>query len=146
MWKGHKTYGLVTVRVLRGFAPGPGPRGKKLSLGRACRDRKSGARHTVWRCPVAIITCVHYLGPPGPSTSQILGTFSRFSEDFLGRDREPYGGSPRVREDPLGTPPSLSAKKVLREPRGGPENLGSRRSWRSKIMNASTIDYRVISK
>ena len=40
----------------------------------------------------------------------------------------PKGGSPRVREDPLGTPPlSLSAKKVLREPRGGPENLGRRR-------------------
>ena len=34
---------------------------------------------------------VHYLGPPGPSTSQILGTFSRFSEDFLGRER---GGGP----------------------------------------------------
>ncbi len=33
--------------------------------------------------PVVIITCVHYLGPPGPSTSQILGTFSRFSETFL---------------------------------------------------------------
>ncbi len=39
--------------------------------------------------PVVIITCVHYLGPPGPSTSQILGTFSRFSEDFLGRERDP---------------------------------------------------------
>ena len=39
--------------------------------------------------PVVIIPCVHYLGPPGPSTSQILGTFSRFSEDFLGRERDP---------------------------------------------------------
>ena len=53
--------------------------------------------------PVVIITCVQYLGPPGPfsfpdsrdlfseppgpSPSQILGTSSRFSED-----------SPRVRE------------------------------------------------
>ena len=37
---------------------------------------------------------------------QILGTFSRFSEDFLGRERE------TPREDPLGTLPSLSAKKV----------------------------------
>ena len=46
--------------------------------------------------PVVIITCVHYLGPPGPSTSQILGTFSRFSEDLLGRERDP-------REDPLGS-------------------------------------------
>ena len=27
---------------------------------------------------VVIITCVHYLGPPGSFTSQILGTFSRF--------------------------------------------------------------------
>ncbi len=34
--------------------------------------------------PVVIITWVHYLGPPGLSTSQILGTFSRFSEDRLG--------------------------------------------------------------
>ena len=33
--------------------------------------------------PVVIITWVPYLGPPGPSTSQILGTFSRFSETFL---------------------------------------------------------------
>ena len=28
------------------------------------------------------------------------------------RERDPQGGSPRDREDPLGTPPSLSAKKV----------------------------------
>ena len=33
--------------------------------------------------PVVIITWVHYLGPPGSSTSQILGTFSRFSDTFL---------------------------------------------------------------
>ena len=33
--------------------------------------------------PVVVITWVHDLGPPGPSTSQILGTFSRFSETFL---------------------------------------------------------------
>ncbi len=39
--------------------------------------------------PVVIITCIHYLGPPGPSPSQILGTSSRFSEDFLGRERDP---------------------------------------------------------
>ena len=44
--------------------------------------------------PVVIINWVHYLGPPGSSTSQILGTFSRFSEDFLGRERA-------LREDPL---------------------------------------------
>ncbi len=45
--------------------------------------------------PVVIINLVHYLGPPGSSTSQILGAFSRFSEAFLA-ERE--GGS-------LGNPP-----------------------------------------
>ena len=33
--------------------------------------------------PVVIINRVHYLGPPGSSTSLILGTFSRFSETVL---------------------------------------------------------------
>ena len=75
----------------------------------------------------------------GPSTSQILGTFLRFSETFLA-EREgvgPQGILPRT----LGDPPnrvSLSAKTVLREPREGPENLGSRRSWRSEIMAKKT--------
>ena len=46
--------------------------------------------------PVVIITCVHNLGAPGPSTSQILGTFSRFSETSLA-ERE--GGAS------LGDPP-----------------------------------------
>ncbi len=41
------------------------------------------------RYPVVIITCVRYLRPPGHSPSQILGTFSRFSGDFLGRERDP---------------------------------------------------------
>ena len=47
-------------------------------------------------------------------------------EDFLGRER---GGVPRGSSRTLGDPPwgSLSAKEVLREPRGGPENLGRRR-------------------
>ncbi len=45
--------------------------------------------------PVVIINWVHYLGLPGRSISQILGTFSRFSEIFLA-ERE--GGS-------LGDPP-----------------------------------------
>ena len=40
--------------------------------------------------PVVIINWVHYLGPPGPPTSQILGTFSRFSETFLA-EREGAG-------------------------------------------------------
>ncbi|MBT77133.1 MAG: hypothetical protein CL798_02940, partial [Chromatiales bacterium] len=39
----------------------------------------------------------------------------------------------------------LSAKEVLRDSREGPENLGSRRSWRSKIMNASNNDHWVAS-
>ncbi len=62
--------------------------------------------------PVVIITCAHYLGPPGPFSFpdsrdllEVLGGLS------WSRER-PQGGSPRVREDPLGTPLSLSAKKV----------------------------------
>ena len=39
--------------------------------------------------PVVVINWVQYLGPPVPSPSQILGTSSRFSEDFLGREKEP---------------------------------------------------------
>ena len=39
---------------------------------------------------------------------------------------------------------SLSAKEVLREPREGPENLGSGRSWRSEIMNPVNNDYWVV--
>ena len=53
-------------------------------------------------CPVVVITCVRYLGPPGPSPSQILGTFSRFSETFLA-ERE--GGVPRGSSRTLGDPP-----------------------------------------
>ncbi len=52
--------------------------------------------------PVVIINRVHYLGPPGLSTSQILGTFSRFSETFLA-EREKWGvlwGSSRTLGDP----------------------------------------------
>ena len=41
--------------------------------------------------PVVIIARVQYLGPPGSSTSQILGTFSGFSKDVLGRERETPG-------------------------------------------------------
>ncbi len=80
----------------------------------------------------------------GASTSQILGTFSRFSGDFLGRER---GGVPRGSSRTLGDPPwglSLSATEVLREPREGPENLGSRRYWRSEIMNPVNNDYWVL--
>ncbi len=77
-----------------------------------------------------------------PSSHYYLGSLSRTSRTFYFPDsrdllevlgglpwqrERPQGGSPRVREDPLGTPPSLSAKKFLREPREGPENLGRRR-------------------
>ena len=65
---------------------------------------------------VVIITCVHYLGPPGPSPSQILGTFSRSSEGSL------QGGSPRVREDPLGTPPLSLPRKSQRTSRRSRES------------------------
>ena len=56
-----------------------------------------------------------------PSPSQILGTSSRFSEDFLGRER-PQGGSPRVREDPLGTSPLSLPRKSLRTSRRSRES------------------------
>ena len=65
------------------------------------------------RYPVVVITCVQYLGPPVPfsfpDSRDLLEVLGR-----LPRQRESrQGGSPRVREDPLGTPPlSLSAKKV----------------------------------
>ncbi len=56
-------------------------------------------------CPVVVITCVRYLGPPGPSPSQILGTFSRFSEDCLWQ--RPYqGGALRLRGAPKLVTPS----------------------------------------
>ena len=46
--------------------------------------------------PVVITTWVRDLGPPGSSTSQILGTFSGFSETLLAERETP-------REDPLGS-------------------------------------------
>jgi len=64
--------------------------------------------------------------------------------DFLGRGR---GGGPQgILPDPRGSSlgASLSAREVFREPREGSENLGSRRSWRSEIMNASNNDYGVL--
>ena len=53
--------------------------------------------------PVVIINWVQYLGPPGPSPSGFSGTFSRFSEDFLGRERGggPYRGSSRTLGPPI---------------------------------------------
>ena len=77
--------------------------------------------------PVVMITWVYYLGPPGHSTSQILGTFTRFSEGFLGRERS-QGGSPSVREDPLGSPPLSLPRKSLRTSRR------SRESGKEKIL------------
>ncbi len=91
--------------------------------------------------------------PAVPSSHYYLGSLSRTSRTFYFPDsrdllevlgglpwqRESQGGSPRVREDPLGTPP------LSLQPREGPENLGSRRSWRSKIMNPSNNDYWVVA-
>jgi hypothetical protein len=53
-------------------------------------QRRESRRNRVW-VPSSRYIWVQYLGPPGPSPSQILGTSSRFSEDFLGRER---GGGP----------------------------------------------------
>ncbi len=117
------------------------------TLRRSCKGPRGGRRHAhAWGTtrdsdgrwvnrarlagayPVVIINWVQYLGPPGPFSFpdswdllEVLGGLSWQRE-------RPQEGSPRVREDPLGTPPfSLSAKEVLREPRGGPKNLGRRR-------------------
>ncbi len=47
--------------------------------------------------------------------------FLEVSEDLPSREREPQGGSPRVREDPLGTPPpSLLYVRVDRVQHLGP--------------------------
>ncbi len=64
-------------------------------------------------CPVVVITCVRYLGPPGPSPSQILGTFSRISETFLAV-RE--GGVPRGSSRTLGDPPWGLSLSLPRKP------------------------------
>ncbi len=77
----------------------------------------------------------------GASTSQILGTFSRFSGDFLGRER---GGVPRGSSRTLGDPPwGLSLCQG-----SPPENLGEvPRIWegegsrRSEIRRPSNNDY-----
>ena len=63
--------------------------------------------------PVVIISCVHYLGPPGPFSFPD----SRDLLEVLGgpswqRER-PQGGSPRVREDPLGTHPLSLCQESL---------------------------------
>ena len=57
---------------------------------RACHDMTDGRACTPLggTLILRVITWAHYLGSPGPSTSQNLGTFLRFSEDLLGRERE----------------------------------------------------------
>ena len=58
--------------------------------------------------PVVVINWVHYLGPPGPFSFPDSRDLLRGSRRTVLAEREsPKGGSPRVREDPLGTP-SLS--------------------------------------
>ncbi len=63
--------------------------------------------------PVVIINWVQYLGPPGPFSFpdsldllEVLGGLSWQRES-------PWGGSPRVREDPLGTPPLSLCQESL---------------------------------
>ena len=75
-----------------------------------------------------IINWVQYLGPPGPFSFpdsrdllEVLGGLS------WQRER---GGSRGDPPDPKGSSLGVSLslpRKVLREPRGGPENLGRRR-------------------
>ena len=66
--------------------------------------------------PVVIINWVQYLGPPGPFSFPD----SRDLLEVLGRtssaEREPQGGSPRVRGDPLGTPPLSLPRRSLKTP------------------------------
>ncbi len=65
----------------------------------------------------------------------------RISETFLA-ERE--GGVPRGSSRTLGDPPwglSLSAKTVFENLEKVPTESGSRRSWRSEILNASNNDY-----
>ena len=50
------------------------------------------------------------------------------------------------REDPLGTPPSLSAKKVSENLEKVPRIWEGEGSRRSEIMNASNNDYWVVSR
>ena len=68
-----------------------GKKGKYLPITITVNDEPDqfGNQGPVQSTPVS--NNAHHLGPPGPSTSQILGTFSRFSETFLA-ERE--GGSP----------------------------------------------------
>ena len=79
---------------------------------------------------VETIPCSHYSLRSLSWTPRIFyfpdsGDLLEILRDFLGRER---GGVPRGSSRTLWDPPwgrSLSAKEVLREPREGPENLGS---------------------
>ena len=73
----------------------------------------------------------HSLGPPGPSTSSILGTFSRFSEAFLAERAR--GGSLGDLFGSYGILPgvSLSAREVS-------ENLEVSRSLVSTILYSTS--------
>ena len=126
-------------RARLSFSRRPRRPGSELTR-RIDRSAKLGHRTTRPSMP----SSHHHLGSSSWTSRSLCFPDSRDLEVLGGLPRQgerPQGGPPRIREDPLATPPSLSAKKVLREPRGGPENLGSRRSWRSKIMNPSNNDY-----
>ncbi len=80
--------------------------------------------------PVVIINWVQYLGPPVPFSFPDSRDLLEVLGDFLGRER--VGGSLGDPPGPQGILPGVSLslslpRKVHREPREGPENLGRRR-------------------
>ncbi len=89
--------------------------------------------------PVVIITCVHYLGPPGPFSFSDSRDLLEVLEG-LSWQRE-RGGVPRG-----SSPGSLSTKEVLREPRAGlPTKLAPPKGlWR--ITEKSALDNRSPAK
>jgi|ETNmetMinimDraft_15_1059895.scaffolds.fasta_scaffold05645_7 hypothetical protein len=111
------------------------PRARSHSRGHAGLAHRLGAtrmRAELWS---------HYeLG----SVSRTSGTLllPRFSgpprgsrRTFPGRERAPQGGSPRVREDPLGTPPLSLPRKSSENLEKIPRIWEGEGYWRSKIMN-----------
>ena len=87
--------------------------------------------------PVVIIARVQYLGPPGSSTSQILGTFSGFSKDVLGRERETPG---RIARKTRGI--ARKTRGITRNYVGIPRNyLGIARKTRGFAMGRTKRKY-----
>ena len=137
-WPGRLHEASLGGRVGRRKLPSPEASKRALqevnALGLADADRtcykKNKLLHCVYRDSMVFIAF--------SSSHCYLRSSSRTSRTFSFPDsRDPL----EVLGGLSWHPPSLSAKKVLREPREGPENLGSRRSWWSKIMNPSNNDY-----